>query len=577
MADSGVDGTVKIDTSIDSKGFNAGMAKLSASAQTALGAVLKPLVNIAYTTRQTFEKIGSIIGNVFQVLKKLFLGALLVMALSLSQLFGQIRDSLNEVLKLHGAEATAKGIEDIKNKWEEVKASIALAFLPLLNAAIPYIKAAMDWLIRLFNIVAQITAAFLGQKQVLQVIPGSAEKLAKNTEKTKKAAQGALAAFDQINVLAKQSDTGGASLSDAPKVTAQMVPITDDILAKVQAIKDLIAAWWNDPIGMIKETWGKIVDWFKVNVFQPIADWWNATWLGQVIGKLWDSFKGTWDKLLANTIKTFGDIKDNILKAFNGVKEFLVGVFTGNWVMAWQGLKDIVSGVFGALWDVIQGSLTNWLILFQWLKAQLTPIISGIWDWLKSKALDAWSSIRSTWGAVAAWFTATVANPLRTVFSDALNAIASAFVAIFGGIKTYVLGVINSIIATISTMINAIVDGFNIILGFTSQPQLPSVPGTAGGGTAPSGGGSAGGGSGSIPRLANGAVIPPNSQFLAMLGDQSSGTNIEAPLETIKQAVREVLGGGDLVTVPISLTLDGETIYRNQQRVSIRHGTSLRK
>ena len=45
----------------------------------------------------------------------------------------------------------------------------------------------------------------------------------------------------------------------------------------------------------------------------------------------------------------------------------------------------------------------------------------------------------------------------------------------------------------------------------------------------------------SIPRLAQGTVIPPRQEFLAMLGDQKHGTNIEAPLETIKQANREVL------------------------------------
>lgn len=42
-----------------------------------------------------------------------------------------------------------------------------------------------------------------------------------------------------------------------------------------------------------------------------------------------------------------------------------------------------------------------------------------------------------------------------------------------------------------------------------------------------------------IPHLAQGAVIPPNKQFMAVLGDQTSGTNIEAPLDTIKQAVGE--------------------------------------
>lgn len=42
-----------------------------------------------------------------------------------------------------------------------------------------------------------------------------------------------------------------------------------------------------------------------------------------------------------------------------------------------------------------------------------------------------------------------------------------------------------------------------------------------------------------IPYLAQGAVIPPNKEFMAVLGDQSHGTNIEAPLDTIRQAVGE--------------------------------------
>ena len=44
-----------------------------------------------------------------------------------------------------------------------------------------------------------------------------------------------------------------------------------------------------------------------------------------------------------------------------------------------------------------------------------------------------------------------------------------------------------------------------------------------------------------IPYLAQGAVIPANREFLAVLGDQSHGTNVEAPLDTIKQAVAEVM------------------------------------
>ena len=73
-----------------------------------------------------------------------------------------------------------------------------------------------------------------------------------------------------------------------------------------------------------------------------------------------------------------------------------------------------------------------------------------------------------------------------------------------------------------------------------------------------------------IPFLAQGAVIPPNKQFLAVLGDQKSGTNIEAPLDTIKQALAEVLTVSNN-NAPIVLQLNGRDIAKvvwdeNQKR-----------
>jgi hypothetical protein len=50
-----------------------------------------------------------------------------------------------------------------------------------------------------------------------------------------------------------------------------------------------------------------------------------------------------------------------------------------------------------------------------------------------------------------------------------------------------------------------------------------------------------------LPRLASGAVIPPNREFAAVLGDQTSGTNIEAPADLIRQLIREEIGGGELM------------------------------
>ena len=60
----------------------------------------------------------------------------------------------------------------------------------------------------------------------------------------------------------------------------------------------------------------------------------------------------------------------------------------------------------------------------------------------------------------------------------------------------------------------------------------------------PSAYGGVSGRSASIPALATGAVIPPNGEFLAVLGDQKKGRNLEAPENLIRQIVREESGGG---------------------------------
>ena len=82
----------------------------------------------------------------------------------------------------------------------------------------------------------------------------------------------------------------------------------------------------------------------------------------------------------------------------------------------------------------------------------------------------------------------------------------------------------------------------------------------------------------SIPYLAQGAVIPPNREFMAVLGDQKSGTNIEAPLSTIEQAVRNVIGsfgGKHTVIMEIDGREFGKVTYDAYNRESQRLGVSL--
>lgn len=105
---------------------------------------------------------------------------------------------------------------------------------------------------------------------------------------------------------------------------------------------------------------------------------------------------------------------------------------------------------------------------------------------------------------------------------------------------------LNGAVATPFRKIQEVIEKFkNMKIGtsaiFSSIPSFSGIP--------------------SIPHLAQGAVIPPNREFLAMLGDQTQGTNIETPLETMVQAFKQALSEmGSSNNQNIVLQLDGRTV-----------------
>lgn len=128
------------------------------------------------------------------------------------------------------------------------------------------------------------------------------------------------------------------------------------------------------------------------------------------------------------------------------------------------------------------------------------------WDSVKAAAGSAWDAIVQRWSAAGKWFDSAVAQPMRNILNQIIRAI------------------------------NAVIGGFNRI-SFRIPDWAPIGAGQTFGLNIPK-----------IPALAAGAAIPPNREFLAVLGDQRSGTNIEAPLAIIEQAVENVIsrmGGAD--------------------------------
>ena len=123
-------------------------------------------------------------------------------------------------------------------------------------------------------------------------------------------------------------------------------------------------------------------------------------------------------------------------------------------------------------------------------------------------------------------------NGLRSLFSNIWSAITrivgDAITNIINGVLSMVeriTSAISSILSALSNMHSRVSDGISSAQSTIGGTAVYSAPLT----DLP------------VPALAQGAVIPANHKFLAMLGDQRSGTNVEAPLDTIKQAVAEVM------------------------------------
>lgn len=155
--------------------------------------------------------------------------------------------------------------------------------------------------------------------------------------------------------------------------------------------------------------------------------------------------------------------------------------------------------------------------------ALVTPIAlnwDAIVDWVKG----AWDAVKGFWDKhIAPVFTGKF-------WIDLAKNCGNGLIAGFEG-------AINGIITMFERMINWIVDGLNKI-SIKVPDWVPGIGGKNFGFNIPR----ASFGRISIPRLAQGAVIPGNREFLAVLGDQPAGqTNIEAPAELIKQMAKEAI------------------------------------
>ena len=258
-----------------------------------------------------------------------------------------------------------------------------------------------------------------------------------------------------------------------------------------------------------------------------------------------------------------GAAVEGLRNIVHGFVDFFTGIVTGDLSLVFQGIDELFLGLQTLAFSIIDTFKNRILGFLDWVDEKTHGKISGLIAWLKEIFSNGFETLKQiVSGAISG---------IKQVLSGIIEFITGVFTGdwdtAWNGLLSVVKGVVNLIIAAVEGLMNIAVDALNGLISAAGKLvnkipgvnvevfQIPRLE---------------------LPRLATGAVIPPNREFMAVLGDQKSGTNIETPLATMIQAFKQAMaetGGGQVIENV--MILDGEVIYRNQKRITKNHGVSL--
>lgn len=250
---------------------------------------------------------------------------------------------------------------------------------------------------------------------------------------------------------------------------------------------------------------------------------------GVLLYKNWDKVKEVAGIVASAVVGFFKAMGEGVSALLTDLKDTFVGIW------------DAISKLTSSVWKAVSGFVVS--KTREMAEAAIRKIsdmgrkISTLWNGIKTNAEQIWKNIVTTVGNKAS----AIYTGIVTKFTSARDRV----VEIFGGIRdtirdilNKVIGIVNGAIGTVNSAIGGIESAFSFgpwevptpfgkkVIGFNAS--FPRVP--------------------TIPYLAKGAVIPPRSEFLAVLGDQKNGRNLEAPEGVIREIIEDALaknqGGG---------------------------------
>lgn len=317
---------------------------------------------------------------------------------------------------------------------------------------------------------------------------------------------------------------GGLAIAFGP-IAAGIALVAGGLAMLVVGIKDVIENGFN-----LENTLTIIAGLFAAGLgISLLTGSWIPLLIAAIVGILVAlvSFTGHGEELI-------NGLKDVV----EGFGKFFKGVFTGDLKLAAEGAKQIWAGL-KQVWNAIVNSIKDaWNAFVEWLRSK-NPALANIFETIGKLFGDQYES----WKKILSGLITFISGVFTGDWEKAWN-----------GILDVLKGIWNLIVGTIEGAINLIIDGINLLISALNKIQVnipdwvPLLGGRTFGVNIPPVTRV------SLPRLASGAVIPPNSEFLAVLGDQKSGTNIETPLATMVQAFKQAMAetggmGGRNITV----------------------------
>ena len=454
-------------------------------------------------------------------------------------IFNLVSSALRGVVNYMGK--VLKSNSEYTAQLAKLKGALLTAFQPIYEFVLPGVMAVLRVLTAVASVVANILSGLFGKTAKesaanAKALNAEAEAIDGVGSAAKKA-QKNLAGFDEINTLgsAKTEDAGGAG-GGGSAIQADFSDFnTDEYKAKI----DELTVYLSGALLAI----GAILTFSGVNIPLGLALMASgAAGLAAVIAPNWSTMSNELKESITKVLAVVGGafLAVGAILAFSGasvgkgIALMAIGAAALGTAIAlnWNSISNALRGPVGKVVAIASGALLALGLILAFTGANIplgiALIAAGAAGLVTVAALN-WNAIKdkltSVWAGIKSWYKTSVAPKLTLAYWK------EKFANIATGLSQKIKDGINAAIALFNRFISWINSkmyfswGDKYILGrkiiSAGSIQLFTIP--------------------QIPMLAQGAVIPPNAPFMAMLGDQKHGTNIEAPLSTIQEAVALVM------------------------------------